>query len=97
MRLAVGQGPKPSPKDLHAACIVLIDRFPVNYPPKAAAPFCGNDSGGMIGKSSKNGYVMAGFRPMAGEFGGTGGRRAHLRRKILRDVENFHANLEAIA
>jgi hypothetical protein len=33
---------------------------------------------------------------MVGEFGGTGGGRAHLRREILRDVEDLHANLKGI-
>jgi len=40
---------------------------------------------------------MARLGPMLGEFGGTGGGRAHLRREILRNVKDLHANLEGIS
>ena len=55
----------------------------MNQPAQTAAPFGGNHSGGVIGKSGQHGNFVAGLRPVLGEFGGTGGGRTHLRRKIL--------------
>ncbi len=37
---------------------------------------------------------MTGLGPVMGEFGGACGGRAHLRREVLRDVEDLHASLE---
>ena len=64
---------------------------------KLAAIFGRHNTGGMIGKSCQHRDFVSGFGPVAGEFGGTGGRSAHLWRKILGNVEDLHAKLEAIS
>ena len=78
VRLAVGQRPEPGAKDINAADSLVVDQAA-----QTAAPFRRNDSGRMIGESGQHRYFVAGFCPVAGEFGGTSGGRTHLRRKIL--------------
>jgi hypothetical protein len=51
----------------------------------------------MIGESSQDGDIVSGPGPVVGEFGGAGGGSAHLGRKVLGDVKDLHAKLEAIA
>ena len=82
---AVGQRPEPGAEDIDA-----VDLFMKREAAETAAPFGRNDSGGMIGESCEDGDLVSGVRPVACEFGGAGGGRAHLRGEILGEVENFH-------
>ena len=85
MRFSIGQRPQPGAYDSDA-----IDRFFVTKAPEARTPFGGHDSGGMVGESSEDGYVVSHARPMPRQLVGAGGWGPHFRRKVLRDVENFH-------
>ena len=88
---AIGQRPEPGAEDIHAA-----DFFLVGEAAQAAAPFRGDDTGGMIWKTGENGDVVSSLRPMVCQFGGAGGGGAHLGREVLGDVEDFHAKVESI-
>src|SRR4051812_43397251 len=92
MRLAIRQGPEPCSKDIHIPDLFLVGEFA-----QAVAPFGGNNTGRMVGKSGENGNFVSSFGPVVGEFGGAGSRRTHLGREVLGDVKDFHANVEGTA
>lgn len=52
-----------------------------------------NDTGGMIGKASQHSYPMPGLYPMPGKLRYAGGRRSHLRGKVLGYVKDPHGTL----
>lgn len=87
MRFAIGQRPQPGAEDIR-----LADFFMVRQAPETPSPFCGNDASGVIGEAGQNGDFVARLCPVTGELGGARGGSAHLRRKILRNVENFHVS-----
>ena len=85
VRLSVGKRPEPGTNDFHA-----IDGVGAVKAMQSRSPLLGYDSGGMIRKSGEDGDIMSHARPMARQFRDARSRRSHFRRKILRDVENFH-------
>ncbi len=78
MRFAVGQRPEPGAKDIDHADFLVVSQAT-----ETGTPFFWNHACGVIGKSRQHRDLVPGLGPMLGEFGGTGGGRAHLRRKIL--------------
>lgn len=86
--LAVGQRPKPGAEHICGAQLFVIDQTA-----QPRTPFCRNHSGGMIWKTREHGYLMSAMRPVVCEFGGAGRGSTHLRRKVLRDVEDSHGQL----
>src|ERR1700722_11878422 len=60
---------------------------------KTSSPLLGDDAGGVIGEAGQHRDFVACLRPMTGELRGARCGSAHLRRKILRNVENLHVSL----
>jgi hypothetical protein len=67
--------------------------LPINEAIQPRTPLLGNNSGRVIRKTGKNGYFVACALPVESQLHGSSGRRAHLGRKILGDIENFHVLL----
>ena len=84
-RLAIGQRKQP-----RCARLGLFEGF--RDAAKFVAIFGTQHVGGVIRKTGENGNLVALFGPVPRQFGNSGCGSAHLRRKILRHVKNFHVS-----
>ena len=87
--VAIGQRPLKPPgagaNDVHSVNLFAGDQLA-----ELITILRGHLAGGMIGKSGENGDVVSVGSPVARQLRSARGGRSHFRRKILRDVKNFH-------
>ena len=90
MRLPVGTRKQPGPHDIDPIFLFPIDQLP------QFGPILRRDNPGrMVGKAGQDCDLMTSLNPVACQLRDPGGRCSHLRREVLRDVEDFHGSRAA--